>query len=79
MSEKPVDNPVDNFGGSSTRGGEREMLTLEEMANVLKVKTSWMYHQTFKGTIPYFKVGRHLRFDRSEVLNSIKKVPIRAN
>ena len=48
-----------------------ELLTLQEMADNLKVPPSWLYsrtRQTGPGTIPRIKVGKYLRFRLEEVL-----------
>jgi hypothetical protein len=42
-----------------------DVLTLEEVAALLKVKTSWLYQRTcdrtIRGGIPHFKLGKLLR------------------
>ena len=44
------------------------MLTLEELAQHLKVKPSWIYDKTKKGgDIPVIRVGKYLRFSLQEV------------
>jgi len=49
------------------------VLTLKEVAALLKVKTSWLYQRTcdrsIRGGIPHFKLGKLLRFDRTEVVD----------
>jgi len=49
---------------------EGDLLTIEEMAEVLKVKVSWIYQKTRLGqsAIPHLKVGNHLRFQKNKVL-----------
>ena len=44
-----------------------ELLTVEEVAQLLKVKRSYVYHLTSTDGIPYIKMGNHLRFHRSEI------------
>lgn len=44
------------------------MLTIKELAQHLKVKTSWVYDKTRKGgDIPVKRVGKYLRFSIPEV------------
>ena len=53
-----------------------ELKTLNELAEILKVKRAWVYQQTFKkgpGSIPRLKVGKHLRFDMEAVERWILK------
>ncbi len=48
-----------------------EILTVDELAELLKVKTSWVYNGVFKKKLPYFKAGKHLRFIKSKVLKCL--------
>ena len=48
-----------------------DLLTLEELAEKLKVKKSWIYsqsRQTGPGSIPRVKVGKYLRFSLEDVM-----------
>ena len=45
-----------------------ELLTLEEIAALLKVSKSWIYERTRKGTIPHLKLGKYLRFPLADLL-----------
>jgi excisionase family DNA binding protein len=48
-----------------------EFLTIDEMANRLKVKKSWLYQftrQKGEGAIPHLRVGKYLRFEEAKVL-----------
>lgn len=50
--------------------GLDELLTVEEVASLLKVPKSWVYEHTRKrGTerLPHIKLGKYLRFFESEV------------
>ena len=50
---------------------EDEILTPDELAEFFKIPKSKIYQMTMKtgpGSIPRFKVGRDLRFKRSEVV-----------
>lgn len=48
-----------------------DILTPDELAKALKVKVStiyeWMRRKDTDGALPYFRVGRFLRFSRAEV------------
>ncbi len=53
-----------------------ELFTLEEMAERLKVKKSWLYsrtRQTGPGTIPRIKVGKYIRFDYQAVMDWLRE------
>lgn len=46
-----------------------EMLTLDELCAWLKIPKTTIYKQRWEGTgPPAYKLGKHLRFDRAEIL-----------
>jgi len=50
---------------------QRDILTVSEMSDRLKVKKSWLYRQTKRtgpGSIPRLKIGKYLRFNEADVL-----------
>ena len=50
--------------------GENELLTVSEVAGMLKVPASWVYdHVRHKGKerIPHIKLGKYLRFQETAV------------
>lgn len=54
-------------------GKTAELLTPEELAACLKVPLSWVYEQSRQGNIPTRRLGRYIRFDLLEVIESQKK------
>ena len=49
----------------------QELLTVEEMADRLKVKPSWLYFRTMQtgnNSIPRVKIGKYLRFNPGAVM-----------
>lgn len=52
-----------------------KLLTVKEMAEILRVPTSWIYQRTRLGTsgIPHIKVGKYVRFNPEEVIESLRK------
>jgi excisionase family DNA binding protein len=55
---------------------DTDLLTLNEMAEILKIKRSWLYahtRETGPGTIPRIKVGKYIRFMKEDVMNWLKK------
>ena len=53
-----------------------ELLTINEMAEKLKVPLSWVYSRTrITGprSIPRIKVGKYIRFVESDVMEWLKK------
>lgn len=55
------------------------LLTLEEVASMLKVRKSWVYARTCASTkmtsdsIPCISLGKYIRFDESEVIEWVKR------
>jgi len=48
------------------------ILDPDEACDFLKLKKSTLYSWVFQGRIPYFKLGRLLRFWESELLRWLK-------
>ena len=53
--------------------GTKELLEPEVLAERLKVPVSWVYEQSRQNQIPTHRIGRYVRFDLNEVLESQKK------
>lgn len=52
------------------------LLTVGDVAELLKVPLSWVYEHTRRRGIermPHFKLGKYLRFSRSEVLQWVQR------
>ncbi len=49
------------------------VVTLVEMARLLKVPQKTVYYWVNRREIPFTKVGRHLRFDPEEVIHYFKQ------
>ena len=60
---------------SAAGNGHKEngLLTPEELAGKLKIPISWVYEQSRQNRIPTHRIGRYIRFDLNEVLESQKK------
>jgi excisionase family DNA binding protein len=59
----------------ATGNGHKDsgLLTPEELAGKLKIPVSWVYEQSRQNKIPTHRLGRYIRFDLEEVLESQKK------
>jgi excisionase family DNA binding protein len=61
--------------------GEREgkrgqLLTVQEVAKVLHVPTSWVYERTRRrrgDQLPHLKLGKYLRFEEAAITEFIKR------
>lgn len=54
----------------------RELLTIQEVADILRVPVSWIYARTRQrdeNTIPHLKVGKYLRFEEAKVMTWLKE------
>ncbi|MCD4781729.1 MAG: helix-turn-helix domain-containing protein [Candidatus Omnitrophica bacterium] len=52
----------------------KQLLNVKELAEILNVPVSWIYQRTCMGpkSIPYYKMGKHIRFDIDEVKEFFK-------
>lgn len=55
------------------------IFTPEELAEYMKVDLSWVYKQSQYGTLPYFKIGKYLRFKKADIDRAISKATIQAS
>lgn len=55
---------------------DQDFLTVDEMAERLKVPKSWLYsrtRETAPDSIPRIKVGKYIRFVEADVMKWLKK------
>jgi len=50
----------------------KELLAPEELARRLSLPVSWVYEQSRQGNIPTHRIGKYIRFDLAEVIDSQK-------
>jgi len=64
----------DEIKAASVNGHQQtELLSPEQLAERLKVPLSWVYEQSRQKRIPTHRLGRYIRFDLHEVLESQKE------
>ncbi|WP_339835862.1 helix-turn-helix domain-containing protein [uncultured Flavobacterium sp.] len=51
-----------------------ELLTRQETANILKVSLVTLWDWTKKDVLPAYRIGYKVRYKKSEVLESLKKI-----
>lgn len=44
-----------------------DLLTVDDVCRLLKVKRSWVYDAAERGDLPVVRLGRQLRFRRSDL------------
>ena len=54
-----------------------ELITVEELAEKLKVPVSWVYQRTRLGqeAIPHVRMGKYVRFNLAEVVEFFRNNP----
>jgi excisionase family DNA binding protein len=53
-----------------------ELITVEDVAALLRVKVSWVYDRInpkHGGRLPHVRLGRYVRFERSAILEFIER------
>jgi excisionase family DNA binding protein len=55
---------------ASGNGHSPALLKPEELAEKLNLPLSWIYERSRQGTMPTHRLGRYIRFDLQEVLQS---------
>ena len=58
------------------RGGDRNLLTVHEVADLLQVRVSWVYERTRRHgpeQLPHFKIGKYLRFEERTLVEFIQR------
>ena len=79
-SPRAVTSPLRCLTGSSDdQADSQELLTVADVATLLRVRRSWVYaHTRSRSTtgserLPYLKVGKYLRFDARAVRAFLEK------
>ncbi len=49
-------------------GSEKQLLTVREVAALLSISIAGVYHWAAIKRIPHIRMGRYLRFNRSEII-----------
>lgn len=49
------------------------LLTVDQIAEMLQVKTGTVYQWVHEGFVPHIKLGRLVRFNESEVMEWLRK------
>jgi excisionase family DNA binding protein len=51
-----------------------ELLTVDDVCGLLKVRKSWLYDAVERGDLPVVRLGRHLRFRRDDLASLLNDV-----
>lgn len=55
---------------------EKQFLNVKELSMALNVPISWVYQQTSNNSIPYYKMGKYVRFDLDAVKEHSKSIKL---
>jgi excisionase family DNA binding protein len=69
MEKKPLvlkKSPFVTFT-KNRRSKESKLMTVEEVAALLRVPVSWIYSRSRCNTIPIVRVGKYVRFNEDEI------------
>ena len=51
---------------------QKQLVTAQELSEVINVKLSWVRRAARESKIPFYKVGKYYRFDVDDVLDSME-------
>jgi len=70
-----IDLSYRKIDSSSKEGGAqvKKLLTPDEVCRILRIKKKHLYELTSERRIPYYKVGRFLRFDNARIQEWLRK------
>ena len=75
-----LENSLHTASEHATTVGERShdegLLTVQDVAKLLSVPTSWVYERTRRlgsDQLPYVKLGKYLRFEETAIVDFIRK------
>ena len=63
----------DRQGARKAMASNSDYLTLDQLCSLLQVPRTWVYRQTRERAIPFIKLGKYLRFNRSQVLKWVEE------
>lgn len=70
-------NGAETFGGISLAAFDSQsLLTIEDVAELLKLPVSWVYERTRRRSsdrLPGFRLGKYWRFRKAEVLSWLER------
>jgi excisionase family DNA binding protein len=52
---------------TSMPAGDLELLTPDQLCELLQVKKSWLYDQVERGKLPCLRLGKQLRFRQADI------------
>ena len=75
-SDPEIERAAANAATLGEKAQDERLLTVQEVANLLHVPTSWVYERTRRGgcdQLPHVKLGKYLRFEEAAVIDFIQR------
>ena len=72
MLEELLKKPMDN----RPIGNNEEIMNVKQVAQFLNLDPNVVYAKCSKGDIPYFKIGKGYRFNKTDILKWVEKQKI---
>ena len=76
MTSRVQDERLSRAESENSHRSDQVLLTVEEVAEILRVPLSWVYERTRQrsiGRIPGFRLGKYWRFRESDLLAWIER------
>lgn len=70
---RPIAAPERNSTGVEISRGSAELVTAKALAATTSLPVSCLYEYAKAGRIPSVRVGKHVRFNRDQVLAALRK------
>lgn len=67
-----LNNRTDLFAKNRKLEDDNDLVSIQEAAKLTGYSVNYIYELKFKNAIPYFKIGKSLRFSKMELENWIK-------
>ena len=64
-SNEPEITPLDS---ETINDAEEEIISIKDVAEILKLSRATIYEKTFKNEIPFFKRGKYMFFKKPEIM-----------
>ena len=66
----------ENHENPTSPRSELELMTEEELSALLKICKRQLYNMRMRGEIPYFKLGRSVRFRVGDVMETLERMRV---
>ena len=66
----------ENHEMPSSPRSELELVTEEELSSLLKICKRQLYNWRMRGEVPYFKLGRSVRFRVGDVMEALERLRV---